>query len=87
MRPYSGKTGKVHGSGTGSKSGKGGRHQPKSGLFLGMLNSIGKGDPKANAKDLFLKKVQMCSIVYNYGDETKDVKGKVQKVSDCVYSS
>jgi hypothetical protein len=30
-----------------------------------------------NSKELFLKKLQICMKVYDYNDETKDVKGKV----------
>ena len=30
-----------------------------------------------NSKELFLKKLQACMKIYDYNDETKDVKGKV----------
>lgn len=30
-----------------------------------------------NSKEAFLKKLQTCSKVYDYNDETKDVRGKV----------
>jgi len=31
-------------------------------------------------KDLFLKKLQICMKTYDYTDETKDVKGKVNSI-------
>jgi len=39
-------------------------------------------DPKNSSKDskeLFLKKVAICSVVYDYSDETKDIKAKADK--------
>ena len=33
-----------------------------------------------NMKDLFLKKLQICMKTYDYTDETKDVKGKVNSI-------
>jgi hypothetical protein len=31
-----------------------------------------------NSKEVFIKKLQMCMKIYDYKDETKDVKGKVR---------
>jgi len=36
-----------------------------------------KTDAKSNAREAFNKLLQACSNVYNYVDETKDMKGKV----------
>jgi hypothetical protein len=42
-----------------------------------------------NMKDLFIKKLQICTKTYDYSDETKDVKGKVkptyllERVTEC----
>lgn len=30
-----------------------------------------------NSKESFIKKIHLCSKIYDYKDETKDVKGKV----------
>ena len=30
-----------------------------------------------NSKEAFIKKLQICMKIYDYKDETKDVKGKV----------
>ena len=30
-----------------------------------------------NSKESFIKKLHLCSKIYDYKDETKDVKGKV----------
>jgi serine/threonine-protein phosphatase 2A regulatory subunit B' len=40
-----------------------------------------KTDAKTNARDAFMKKVQMCMTTYNYADETKDVKGKQERLT------
>lgn len=32
-------------------------------------------------KDLFLKKLQICMKTYDYSDETKDVKGKSERIN------
>lgn len=42
--------------------------QHKIDVFLGL---------EKNSKESFLKKLQICMKIYDYKDETKDVKGKV----------
>lgn len=32
-------------------------------------------------KDLFLKKLQICMKTFDYADETKDVKGKSERIN------
>ena len=34
-----------------------------------------------NMKELFLKKLQICMKIYDYNDETKDVKGKSERIN------
>lgn len=33
-------------------------------------------------KELFIKKLHICTKTYDYNDETKDVKGKVRSPRD-----
>lgn len=40
-----------------------------------------KGSKGKSAKDAFLKKIDACMKVYDYRDETKDVKGKNERLS------
>ena len=37
-------------------------------------------NPK-DAKELFLKRIQMCSVIYDYSDDTKDVKSKAERLT------
>jgi len=53
-------------------SGKG--HRSKKG-------TAGKNGKSKNMKELFLKKVQTCMKVYDYKDETKDVKEKSDRLN------
>jgi serine/threonine-protein phosphatase 2A regulatory subunit B' len=32
-------------------------------------------------KELFIKKLQICMKIYDYNDETKDVKGKSERIN------
>lgn len=41
----------------------------------------GKSSKSKNMKELFLKKLQTCMKIYDYKDETKDVKGKSERLS------
>ena len=34
-----------------------------------------------NSKELFIKKLQLCMKTYDYKDETKDVKGKNERLN------
>jgi hypothetical protein len=34
-----------------------------------------------NSKETFIKKLHMCSKIYDYKDETKDVKAKVSDLN------
>ena len=34
-----------------------------------------------NSKDQFLKKLQLCMKTYDYKDETKDVRGKTERLN------
>jgi serine/threonine-protein phosphatase 2A regulatory subunit B' len=43
--------------------------------------TAGKSSKTKNMKELFLKKLQTCTKVYDYKDETKDVKGKSERLS------
>jgi hypothetical protein len=41
-------------------------------------------DPKPNpkdAKELFLKRIQICSMTYDYSDENKDARAKVERIN------
>jgi len=40
-----------------------------------------KGSKGKSAKDAFLKKIDACMKIYDYRDETKDVKGKNERLS------
>ena len=35
---------------------------------------------KQNSKEIFLKKLQICSITYDYYDDQKDAKGKSERL-------
>ena len=39
-----------------------------------------------NSKETFIKKLHLCSKIYDYKDETKDVKGKVSSLSKLISS-
>lgn len=41
----------------------------------------GKSGKSKNMKELFLKKLQTCMKIYDYKDETRDVKGKSERLS------
>lgn len=34
-----------------------------------------------NSKESFLKKLQLCMKIYDYKDETKDVRGKTERLN------
>jgi hypothetical protein len=40
-----------------------------------------KGPKGKSAKDAFLKKIDACMKIYDYRDETRDVKGKNERLS------
>ena len=40
-----------------------------------------KGSKGKSAKEAFLKKIEACSKIYDYRDETKDVKGKNERLN------
>ena len=42
--------------------------------------SVEPKNPK-DAKELFLKRIQMCSITYDYSDDTKDSKAKAERLT------
>jgi serine/threonine-protein phosphatase 2A regulatory subunit B' len=58
------------------KAGKTGTAAPS----RGMAQSEPKHGIK-DAKELFLKKVQMCSVTYDYSDDNKDVKNKSERLA------
>lgn len=39
-----------------------------------------KTNPK-DAKELFLKRIQICSMTYDYSDENKDARAKVERIN------
>jgi hypothetical protein len=39
------------------------------------------GTANKNSKDAFLKKLQLCMKTYDYKDETKDVRGKTERLN------
>lgn len=45
------------------------------------VKTSSKSGKSKNMKELFLKKLQTCMKVYDYKDETKDVKGKSERLS------
>ena len=45
-------------------------------LSAELLANVSTGK---NFKEAFLKKIQICMKIYDYMDETKDVKGKVSE--------
>ena len=40
-----------------------------------------KGSKGKSAKEAFLKKIDACMKIYDYKDETKDVKGKNERLN------
>jgi len=40
-----------------------------------------KGNRNKNAKDAFLKKIDAAMKIYDYRDESKDVKGKSERLA------
>ncbi len=47
--------------------------------FTGVLTSCLGLDK--NSKESFLKKLQICMKIYDYKDESRDVKGKVRNIT------
>lgn len=46
---------------------------------VGKTSANASRDPKhgiKDAKELFLKRIQICSVTYDYSDENKDTKAK-----------
>ncbi|CAG9330485.1 unnamed protein product [Blepharisma stoltei] len=60
----------------GAKTGKGPTAAP--------VRGKAQADPKHNTKDakeMFLKRVQMCSVTFDYSDDNKDVKPKADRLA------
>ena len=53
----------------------------KQGYKSSKSKASSKSGKSKNMKDLFLKKLQTCMKIYDYKDETKDVKGKSERLS------
>jgi len=41
----------------------------------------GNSQVDKNSKESFIKKLHLCSKIYDYKDETKDVKGKTERLN------
>ena len=69
------KTGKTSGTAGASKSGAGGSSgaQPN--------RTPGAGGQTKNSKESFQKKLLICQKSYDYKDESKDVKGKTERLN------
>ena len=69
------KTGKTSGTTGASKSGAGGSSgaQPS--------RTPGAGGTNKNSKESFQKKLLICQKSYDYKDESKDVKGKTERLN------
>ena len=76
MKPSkTGKTGKTSGATGTSKTGAGGSSNAQAGRTAG-------GNPSnKNTKESFQKKLMICQKNYDYKDESKDVKGKTERLN------
>ena len=67
------KTGKTSGTTGSSKTGATSSSQPG--------NRTGGGTTNKNTKESFQKKLLICQKNYDYKDESKDVKGKTERLN------
>ena len=75
MKPSKTKAGKTSGATGASKSGTGGSSAAQPG------RTAGGGNVNKNTKESFQKKLLICQKNYDYKDESKDVKGKTERLN------
>jgi len=66
--------------GTKTKSGTGSKGT-KTGAGVSQAGSRTTGTASKNSKEAFIKKLQICMKTYDYKDETKDVRGKTERLN------
>ena len=68
-------------AGVGSARGKVGKVAKAVAVVPVKVKSTAEQKNPKDAKELFLKRIQMCSVTYDYSDDAKDAKAKTERLT------